>query len=110
MSFILACKAFFKAFSDPAAGKKFVDGTPPVKESTDPSHLQLLTLLQQSGRLIDFFKEDISSYNDEQVGAAVRKIHQDCGKVLEDFVTIRSVLDQDEGASMSIQPDRKSVV
>ena len=70
----LAFKAFMKAFKDPEQGQKFVDGMNDQKrlETSDPSHLRLLRDLQQASRLIDFLKEDITSFNDAQVGAAVR--------------------------------------
>ena len=64
--------------------------------------MRLLALLQQSGRLIDFLKEDIAAFSDEQVGAAVRKIHQDCRQSLEELVTIRPVMEENEGAKVKI--------
>ena len=101
MRLITAIKAFFKALKEPettelprlseSASKNL------PKESKDYSHLRLLTLLQQSSRFIDFLKEDISSFDDAQIGAVVRKIHQECGKSIEDLVTIRPVLEEKEG-------------
>lgn len=101
----LAIKAFLKAFKNPEQAKKFIDGktdTKAIAEQVDPSHLRLLAILQQSGRLIDFLKEDISHFNDGQVGAAVRKIHADCNKSLEDLVTIRPVMEQAEGSVVKV--------
>ncbi|MGZ3633091.1 MAG: DUF2760 domain-containing protein [Parachlamydiaceae bacterium] len=103
----IAIKAFLKAFSDPKKAQLFLEEPSTAPRNSlecDPSHLRLLALLQQSGRLIDFLKEDISSYSDVQVGAAVRKIHQDCGQSLEEYVTIRPVTDEDEGAKIKIDP------
>ena len=40
--------------------------------------LQILGILQRDSRLIDFLMEDISAYSDDQVGAAVRDLHQQC--------------------------------
>lgn len=112
MNLILACKAFIKAFRDPKATVLFLedknlrDGAKESQkasaEPTDQSHLRLLALLQHSGRLIDFLKEDISSFDDTQIGAVVRKIHQDCSKSLEDVVTIRPVMDENEGTKIII--------
>ena len=86
MSLILAIKSFIKAWNDPAQAKIFLDETPKRLDSAsaDHSHLRLLALLQQTGRLIDFFKEDIHDFTDAQIGAAVRQIHQDCSKSLEE--------------------------
>lgn len=101
---ILAIKAFIKALSEPAKAKLFLEA--PKKEvsaeSADHSHLRLLSLLQQSARLIDFLKEDLSSFDDAQVGAAVRQIHTDCSKCLEDLVTIRPIFEENEGAKVNV--------
>ena len=102
---MLAIKAFVKAFKAPQEAEDFVNGTSakrPLK--SDPSHLQLLSMLQQSGRLLDFFKEDLSSFSDAQVGAAARKIHQECAKLLEEKVTVRPLREEQEGAAVQIPP------
>lgn len=100
----LAFKAFIKAFKQPERAQQFLDDKIPVKqvETSDQSHLRLLHYLQQSGRLIDFFKEDIGAFNDAQVGAAVRKIHQDCAQIIEELVTIRPLKDEQEGTTIQI--------
>lgn len=101
MKLVIAIKAFFKAFTNPEKALEFLSEEKPV-QSADTSHLRLLCMLQQTARLIDFFKEDISSFDDAQVGAAVRKIHQDCSKALEEFVTIRPVMEEGEGDKIHI--------
>ena len=104
MKLKLAFKAFFKAFKDPEKAKQFIEDAPPKQiEMGDFSHLRLLSYLQQAGRLIDFLKEDVSSFTDAQIGAAVRKIHQDCKQILEDLVTIRPLKEESEGATIQIQ-------
>lgn len=103
----LAIKAFIKAWKHPKEAKGFLEGqgkSQPHVASNDASHLRLLALLQHSGRLVDFLKEDITSFNDAQVGAAVRKIHEDCGKSLEELVTIRPVMEENEGAVVKVAP------
>lgn len=104
MSFLLALKAFFKAWKHPAQAQDFLLDSPKKQDtpSQDHSHLRLLALLQQSGRLIDFFKEDIKDFTDAQIGAAVRQIHQDCSKSLEELVTIRPLMPEKEGAMLTI--------
>jgi len=59
--------------------------------------LQTLALLQREGRLIDFFMEDISAYPDEQVGAAVRTVHEPCRQALRRYVGLAPVIDGVEG-------------
>jgi len=103
MSFILAFKAFIKALKDPAKAQSFLNESPKsVEVSRDQSHLHLLALLQQSGRLVDFLKEDIHEFSDAQIGAAVRQIHQDCSKSLEELVTIRPLMPEKEGTVVTV--------
>lgn len=102
MSLIVAIKAFFKALKKPEKALEFLNEDKQPAVSADASHLRLLRLLQQTSRLIDFLKEDITSFDDAQVGAAVRKIHQDCAKTLEELVTIRPVMEEGEGAKIHL--------
>jgi hypothetical protein len=59
--------------------------------------LQMLNILQRDSRLIDFLMEDISSYADDQVGAAVRTLHDDCRASLLRHVNLTPVIDGVEG-------------
>jgi Domain of unknown function (DUF2760) len=72
----------------------------PPKPSGEP--LRLLMLLQREGRLLDFLLENIESYANDQVGAAVRDIHRNCQKALKDHLTLEPVLAQAEGASVEV--------
>ena len=49
--------------------------SPPVVKKPSGEPLRLLAILQREGRLLDFLLEDISSYQDAQIGVAVRDIH-----------------------------------
>lgn len=104
---ILAIKVFWKAFRNPPAAEMFLlpgkesAKSPPPKEE-DSSHLRLLALLQHSGRLVDFLKEEIDSFSDAQVGAAVRQVHSACKDTLEELVTIRPILNSPEGSKITI--------
>ena len=59
--------------------------------------LQMLSILQRDSRLIDFVMEDISAYSDEQVGAAVRGLHDQSREALARYVTLAPVIDSVEG-------------
>ena len=59
--------------------------------------LQLLGILQRDARLVDFLMEDIAGYSDDQVGAAVRTLHEQCGATLKRCVTLAPVIDGVEG-------------
>jgi uncharacterized protein DUF2760 len=76
----------------------------PAKPSTAPAAfkpsdgaLQILSILQRDARLIDFVMEDISAYTDDQVGAAVRGLHDQSRDALARYVTLAPVIDSVEG-------------
>lgn len=102
MKLWLAAKTFLKALKEPQLAQEFIEGKKLELEAPESSHLRFLALMQQSGRLVDFLKEDIASFTDAQVGAAVRGIHQECSKLLEDYVTVRPLREENEGATVKI--------
>jgi hypothetical protein len=59
--------------------------------------LQLLAILQRDSRLIDFLQEDITGYSDDQIGAAVRELHDQCRDAIGRYVTLVPVIDGVEG-------------
>jgi hypothetical protein len=93
---------------DIAAEFGFVRPSPePVKPAlelpkTSDGALQLLHILQRDSRFIDFLMEDIQSYSDDQVGAAVRTIHADCRASLLRHFTLTPALDGVEGTFQKI--------
>ena len=74
----------------------------PAEEPPDRA-VQLLALLQRDGRLVDFLSEDIAPYQDAQVGAAVRELHANCRKALEQYVTLEPVIDGEEDRPVTVQ-------
>lgn len=72
-------------------------------ETIDHGVVDTLEIFQKDGRLIDFLKEDISGYSDEQVGAAVRTIHKGCLEALNEYVVIEPVIDKKEGSEVTIE-------
>ena len=66
--------------------------------------LHSLSVLQRDGRLLDFFDEDLSLYDDEQIGAAVRSIHEDCKKTIKKYIDPKPVIDNEEGERVTIEP------
>jgi hypothetical protein len=63
---------------------------------------QMLALLQRDGRLVDFLMEDIGTYADAQIGAAVRDVHAGCRQVLQRYLTLEPVLQQEEGGAVRL--------
>lgn len=78
---------------------------PPAKAARSEA-LTLLETLQREARLIDFLKEEIGGYQDAQIGAAVRDIHRDAGKVLERLFALRPVMEQAEGSPVALGADQ----
>ena len=73
------------------------------KPSNGEEAIYTLTLLQREGRLIDFLKEDISSFEDAQIGAAVRQVHEGCKKVLDRHFSVSPLVDSSEGEKVDIE-------
>ena len=69
---------------------------PPKVKLTDGA-LQILQTLQRDARLIDFLMEDMASYSDDQVGAAVRDVQQQSRAALERYMKLQPVIDGVEG-------------
>jgi len=65
--------------------------------------LQLLTLLQRDGRLVDFLEQDIASFSDEEIGAAARLVHDGCQKTLHQLATVKPVRAENEGANVTLE-------
>ena len=59
--------------------------------------LQMLAILQRDARLVDFVMEDIAAYSDDQVGAAVRGLHDQARESLIRYVKLEPVVDGVEG-------------
>jgi hypothetical protein len=74
----------------------------PVKTEPQPPSsayaLQLLAILQRDSRLLDFLMEDIASFEDDQVGAAVRSLHDQARDSLARYLSLQPVIDGVEGA------------
>ena len=58
----------------------------------------MLSILQRDARLLDFLMEDISNYADDQIGAAVRELHDQCRDAVARYVSLQPVIDGVEGA------------
>ncbi|MFP5213006.1 MAG: DUF2760 domain-containing protein, partial [Acidobacteriota bacterium] len=69
------------------------------------------SVLQREGRLIDFLQEDLGLYEDAQIGAAVRGIHQGCRDALKEYVDLKPILEEGEGEEVTVLAnfDSKSI-
>lgn len=73
------------------------------KPSNGEEAIYTLALLQREGRLIDFLKEDISAFEDAQIGVAVRQVHAGCKKVLDKHFDVVPVINSSEGEKVSVE-------
>ena len=85
-----------KRAAAPAAKPSAPAPAAPTVRTADGA-LQLLAILQRDSRLIDFLQEDISGYSDEQIGAAVRDVHDKSRDAIARYVTLAPVIDGVEG-------------
>jgi hypothetical protein len=87
----------------PAATKPAETPKTPITPTltTEDGALKLLGMLQQEGRLLDFFMEDIAPYSDDQVGGAVRDVHEKTRAVLVRHFAPVPVIDAVEGTPVS---------
>lgn len=79
----------------------------PVSVAPDPKQIQaaglfFLSILQREGRFIDFLQEDVTGFSDAEVGAAARVVHQGCRKVLQQYLPLKPVVTESEGARIDV--------
>lgn len=86
--------------------EKVVPGPSPepvvLKEATPDAALQLLALLQKEARFIDFIKENIAAYKDDEIGAAARVVHEGCIKAINEHFTLEPVRSEQENSKITI--------
>ena len=75
---------------------------PPLAPRPADGALRLLGLLQAEGRLVDFLEEDLAPYPDDQIGGAVRAIHEGCRKALHAQFAFEPVLRGAEGEDVTV--------
>ncbi|MEO6785411.1 MAG: DUF2760 domain-containing protein [Chthoniobacteraceae bacterium] len=93
-------------------GAKTAPTTPPVPAAVPPPApaanqaeaevVAFFGLLQEKGRLVDFLMDDVTGYDDAQVGAAARVVHQGCREVLREHFKITPVSTAAEGSRVTV--------
>jgi hypothetical protein len=77
---------------------------PPSPTVNDHSPALLLVgAMQREGRLIDFLNEDISTFDDADVGAAVRIVHEGCRRVVAEYLVMEPVRTDGDGATVVLE-------
>jgi hypothetical protein len=93
-----------------AAAKPAPSPTPAPQIRSEDGALQMLGILQRDGRLIDFLMEDISGATDDQIGAAVRSLQEQCRQTLDRYVRLTPVIDGVEGSYTTLPSNDPAVV
>jgi hypothetical protein len=75
----------------------------PVPAPTPEPALQLLALFQREGRLVDFLEQDIASFDDAEIGAAARVVHDGCRKALRAHAKLAPVRTEEEGKRVTLE-------
>jgi hypothetical protein len=85
------------------------EGAPDTRESEADQqarmqriYLHLLSVFQREGRIMDFFAEDLTPYEDAQIGVAVRNIHENCSKTLQKYLKPKAVIEKQEGEEILV--------
>jgi hypothetical protein len=81
-----------------------------LEQARSTAALQLLELLQREGRLVDFIQQDITQFEDAEIGAAARVVHQGCRRALGAHATITPIRSEDEGSRVAVQDAGGSAV
>jgi hypothetical protein len=77
----------------------------PVPMPPGAEGLRLLATLQEEARLVDFLREDLDDYSDDQVGAAVRGIHASLRKALDERLRLDAILEGEDGDPVEVPAD-----
>ena len=78
--------------------------TEPPESKADADVVNLLSIFQEKGRLVDFLMDDIAGYSDAQVGAAGRVLHEGCRAALLEHFGIRPIREEGEGSKVTVPP------
>ena len=74
----------------------------PAANQAEAEIVAFFGLLQEKGRLVDFLMEDITPYEDAEVGAAARVIHQGGRQVLQEYFHVTPISEAAEGTQVTV--------
>ena len=91
-----------RAGTDPAFAKRLDELFNPPPARPNPEPVRLIGLLQREARLLDFLMENLSAYDDQQIGASVRDIQAKSQGVIRKHLTLEPVLGHEEGSRVTV--------
>jgi hypothetical protein len=86
----------------PAPASVSIQPPAPAANQAEAEIVAFFGLLQEKGRLVDFLMDDITPYEDSEVGAAARVIHQGCRQVLQEYFKISAISEAQEGTQVTV--------
>lgn len=120
MSISTAFRAFFAALGNSDKSRQIADilngtvsETPQISQTPSPrppvpspqaasAALTLMAAFQREARFLDFLQEDLSAYDDAQIGAASRDVHRLCREVVARMFAPAPLLDGEEGTPVTL--------
>jgi hypothetical protein len=108
LAIIVLVLSFFGAPREapaPAAPPVAAQPPPSAANQAEAEVVAFVGLLQEKGRLVDFLMEDLASYDDKQIGAAARVVHQGCRDVLNESFKIAPISQAEEGSRITVPAD-----
>jgi len=82
--------------------EKIVEIKAPLQEASPAAACQLLSLLQNEARFVDFIQEDLTGASDEQIGAAARIIHSGSKKVINEYFSFTPIRSEEEESQVTV--------
>lgn len=73
-----------------------------LRDLSPDAALQVLSLLQQEARLIDFLSEDLAGHGDADIGAVARVVHEGGRRVLENYFVLAPIRAEDEESRIEV--------
>ncbi len=91
----------------PSATESEEPPVPAPKPETSPEAylVAFLGILQREGRFLDFLEEDLSHYDDAQIGAAIRPIHPKLRAAVFEMIELAPVIEAKEGTEVLVEKD-----
>lgn len=74
-----------------------------VERVPSDAALQLLSIFQREGRLLDFLTEDMDGFSDDEIGTAARVVHRGARNALKAHFEIEPVRDEAEDSTITIE-------
>jgi hypothetical protein len=91
------------AASAPPAAVQVEPAPPPaLKEASPDAALQMLALLQQEARFIDFLQEELGGFSDAEIGAVARVVHEGGHRALNEYFSLEQIRSEEEESRITI--------